>query len=180
MVAEGWRQRAGDGGECCTSSSGSVVPRTPPSCARCRNHRIKIELKGHKRYCKYKTCKCEKCLFTATRQRVMARNTAQRRAQQQDEARARAYVQPPPGVELEYPDSPVIKAPLSPAYPPPPPARSTGSRSDDSVPNSPGVSSSYMPTPVNLAPPPPPPLPPLAPLIPQPQSGQCLVYYFTL
>ncbi|XP_055921219.1 protein doublesex isoform X3 [Eupeodes corollae] len=79
-----------------SSSGSSVSPRTPPNCARCKNHGLKINLKGHKRYCKYRCCNCEKCRLTSDRQKIMALQTSWRRAQAQDEARSLLMGEVPP------------------------------------------------------------------------------------
>ncbi|XP_053201586.1 doublesex- and mab-3-related transcription factor DM-W-like [Panonychus citri] len=43
-----------------------------PNCAICLNHGIKVLLKGHKRHCKHRDCKCRKCIETKERQEYMA------------------------------------------------------------------------------------------------------------
>ncbi len=73
------------------SASSTFNPRTAPNCARCKNHGLKNALKGHKRYCRYQLCACEKCVQTSTRQKVMARETAHRRARKLHESKIREY-----------------------------------------------------------------------------------------
>ncbi|KAL1461923.1 hypothetical protein WDU94_013785 [Cyamophila willieti] len=70
-----------------SGGSNHSTRRTPPNCARCRNHKIKVPLQAHKRYCPYKECACKDCILTKERQRIMAEQTARRRAMFQDEQR---------------------------------------------------------------------------------------------
>lgn len=60
-----------------------IAGRKESNCVRCRNHGLKIVLRGHKQYCPYAACSCDKCRFTGEQCRQMRLQNAIRRAEAQ-------------------------------------------------------------------------------------------------
>ncbi|RWS10919.1 doublesex- and mab-3-related transcription factor 2-like protein [Dinothrombium tinctorium] len=70
-----------------------------PLCARCRNHNVFSVLKGHKRHCQFRDCICEPCQITVDRQKIMAKQVASRRQQDDDQRSGRMSLSPTPIVK---------------------------------------------------------------------------------
>ena len=67
------------------NSASSAANQRHPTCALCKNHQTISTLKGHKRYCPWRTCLCELCYSTNKKRKINAEQVALRRAQAQDE-----------------------------------------------------------------------------------------------
>jgi hypothetical protein len=69
-------------------STDKIKPKTrAPKCSRCQYHGIPRDLKGHKRFCPFQDCLCEKCKLNVARREIMAAQLVQRRRELEQEMR---------------------------------------------------------------------------------------------
>ncbi|XP_041358116.1 doublesex- and mab-3-related transcription factor 1-like isoform X2 [Gigantopelta aegis] len=61
--------------------------RKPPTCAVCRNHGLKIPVRGHKAYCQYINCHCKNCSIIIDSRRASCQKIKLRRRQALEEER---------------------------------------------------------------------------------------------
>lgn len=72
-----------------TEDQSAFKDNRAPKCARCRNHGVVNSLKGHKHFCQWKNCTCQRCQVVVERQRITASRVASLRQQRKINASMR-------------------------------------------------------------------------------------------
>lgn len=90
------------------NGSDSSRAKRDPYCSRCRNHGVEARVKGHKRHCEFKICKCEGCRLVEWRQLVSAAQIKRRRNLRQDEESGRQIEVTPPVLVVDPGEDPAL------------------------------------------------------------------------